>query len=168
MSEYTVKSLAVETHNIEQQMGQLLLKSDENKSKIQKYFDENQIKELEIAVGEKNTFNIKSGLVIKKSERATLTYKIEELKKKFDDEMFLEITKRSYVITDIDAMIKMVREAGVSAKQFKQYLEVVVKADSARIKQMYDSKEITMKQLNGTFTATISKTIKITEAGGKN
>lgn len=162
------KNLILETYELEEQVGNLLLKIDENKKKIQGYFDENNIKQLEIPIVDEST---KKGIKIicKKSERATITYDVDKLKEKLDDDLFIEVTKRSYIIKDIDAMIKLMKEAGVRAKDFKALIEANVKADSQAIKRLYDAGEITMKTLQGTFKATISKSIKITEeTGGKD
>ena len=64
-------------------------------------------------------------------------------------------------------MIEMVKDAGVKAKDFKALIEADVKVDTQAIKRLYDVGEITMKQLQGTYTAKISKSIKITEEAGE-
>ena len=154
-------NLIIETRELEEQVGELLLKIDANKAKIQGYFDENNSKEIRVPVAD--------GLVLvcKKHERVNLSYDVQKLKQKVDSEIFLEITKRSYVITDIDKMIELVKDAGVSAKEFKALIEAVVNVDSQAVKRLYEAGEITMKQLKGTYTAKISKSIKITEEVGE-
>ena len=154
-------NLIIETRELEEQVGELLLKIDENKSKIQAYFDENKIKEINVPVATNLL------LVCKKQERVNITYDIEKLKSKVDNELFLEITKRSYIIKDINKMIEMVKDAGVKAKDFKALIEADVKVDNQAIKRLYDAGEITMKQLKGAYTAKISKSIKITEEVGE-
>ena len=47
-SENKTHNLILETIELEEQAGKLLLKIDENKKKIQKFFDENGIKEMEV------------------------------------------------------------------------------------------------------------------------
>lgn len=155
------QNLIIETRELEEQVGELLLKIDENKSKIQAYFDENNSKEVRVPVSN----NV--SLVCKKQERVTMTYDIEKLKSKIDSELFLEVTKRTYIIKDINKMIEMVKDAGVKAKDFKALIEADVKVDTQAIKRLYDVGEITMKQLQGTYTAKISKSIKITEEAGE-
>lgn len=157
-------NLILETLELEEQAGKLLIQIDENKKKIEKYFDENGIKSMEIPVSETNTKQTK--VVCKKQERATIRYDVEKLKEKLDDEVFIEVTNRSYIIKDINAMINLVKEAGVRAKDFKALIETKITANGPVIKQLYDVGEITMKQLKGTYKATISKTIKITEETG--
>lgn len=154
-------NLIIETRELEEQVGELLLKIDENKSKIQAYFDENNEKEIRVPVLNNTT------LVCKKQERVNMTYDVEKLKSKLDSELFLEVTKRSYTIKDINKMIEMIKDAGVKAKDFKALIEADVKVDAQAIKRLYDVGEITMKQLQGAYTAKISKSIKITEEAGE-
>ena len=163
-SENKVHNLILETIELEEQAGKLLIQIDENKKKIQKYFDENGIKQMEVPVSQ--TSKTETKVVCKKTERVTLKYDVDKLKEKLDDEMFIEVTKRSYSIKDINAMIKLMKDAGVRAKDFKALIEAHVTADSQAIKRLYDAGEITMKTLKGTYQATISKSIKITEETG--
>ena len=166
-SENKTHNLILETLELEEQVGKLLLKIDENKKKIQSYFDENGIKELEIPILE--TANKNTKVVCKKSERVTVKYDVDKLKEKLDDELFVEVTNRSYIIKDIDEMIKLMKDAGVRARDFKALIDAKISADTQAIKRLYDAGEISMKTLKGTYTATISKSIKITEeTGDKN
>ena len=164
-SENKTHNLILETLELEEQTGKLLLQIDENKQKIQQYFDENGIKQMEVPVSE--TSKSKTVVVCKKTERATVKYDVDKLKEKLDDEMFIEVTNRSYQIKDIDAMIKLMRDAGVRARDFKALIEAKITPDTQAIKRLYDAGEITMKQLKGTFKATISKSIKISEETGE-
>ena len=164
-SENKTHNLILETLELEEQTGKLLLQIDENKKKIQQYFDENGIKQMEVPVSE--TSKRKTVVVCKKTERATVKYDVDKLREKLDDEMFIEVTNRSYQIKDIDAMIKLMRDAGVRARDFKALIEAKITPDTQAIKRLYDAGEITMKQLKGTFKATISKSIKISEETGE-
>ena len=157
-------NLILETLELEEQAGKLLIQIDENKKKIQQYFDENGIKEMVVPVSETNTKQ--TNVVCKRYERANVKYDVEKLKEKLDDDMFIEVTNRSYMIKDINSMISLLKEAGVRAKDFKALIETKIVANGQAIKRLYDVGEITMKQLKGTYTATISKTIKITEETG--
>lgn len=161
-SKSKVENLIVDTHELERQAGNLLLQIDENKKKIQKYFDENGIKNMEIESTDEC-----SKMICKKTERATIKYDVDKLKEKLDDEMFIEVTKRSYVIKDIDAMIKLMKENGVRARDFKALIDAKITPNSEAIKRLYDAGELDMKTLKGTFTATISKSIKIIEETGE-
>lgn len=159
-SENKTHNLILETLELEEQVGKLLLKIDENKEKIQKYFDENGLKEVTVPA------DTSRRVVCKKSERATIKYDVDKLKEKLDDEMFIEVTKRTYTINNIDEMIKLVKSAGIRAKDFKSLIDAKVTVDGQAVKRLYEAGEITMRTLKGTFTATISKSIKISEEVG--
>lgn len=158
-SEGKIKKVIEETLSLEEQVGKMLLQVDENKKKIQSYFDENGLKVLEV-----HTTNKK--LIAKKHERATIKYDVEKLRGRLDKDVFNEVTKRTYTISDIDGLIKLIRSAGISASEFKSYINVDVKADTQRLKELYEVKEVTLKDLKGCYTATISKNIKISEEIG--
>lgn len=160
-SKNKVHNLIMETRELEEQAGTLLLKIDENKKFIQKYFDENNIKRMDVPIETSDDRTI--NLVCKKNERATIKYDAELLKEKVDPEIFLEITNRTYTIPNIGAMISLVKDAGVQASRFKRLIDVKVTVDTQALKRLYDAGEINLKQLQGAYTATISKTIKITE-----
>ena len=165
-SENKTHNLILETLELEEQAGKLLLQIDENKKKIQNFFDENGVKQMEVPVSKTSKKTTK--VVCRKLERATIKYDVDKLKERLDDEVFIEVTKRSYLIKDIDAMIKLMKESGVRAKDFKALIEAKVTPDTQAIKRLYDAGEITMKQLKGTYKATISKSIKISEETGDN
>ncbi len=157
-----------QTAELEQAAGNLLIQIDKNKKKLQKYFDKEGLKEMVVdavdgVAGTK--------LICKKQERCTIKYNVESLKERFDDDLFIEMTKRSYTINNINAMVSLMKDAGVKAKDFKSLLDVAIVPNNAAIKELYDHGEITMAQLKGTFEAKISKTIKIveeTETGDKD
>ena len=156
-----INKLVLEAYSLKQQVGKLLLCIDEIEGKIQKYFDESGEKEINIQQNESsNVVNCK------KIERVTMNYNVDLLKKRLDDEMFIEVTKRSYEISDINAMISLMKDAGVKAKDFKALIIPKISVDNQAVKRLYDAGEITMKQLKGTFTAKISKSIKYTEKVG--
>ena len=155
-----VHNLILETLDLEEQAGKLLLKIDKNKETLKQHFDKEGTKRIDVPI---ESSNGKVTVVCKASERANITYDVEKLKKKVDNEVFIEVTKREYKILDIDEMIKLMKSAGIRARDFKKLIEPIIKVDGQAVKRLYDAGEITMKQLKGTFTAKITKSIKITE-----
>jgi regulator of replication initiation timing len=157
----TIGQAISEVYELEKKLAEILIKIDDRKKIIQNYFDENGIKKLEVS---SNRTDVK--LVAKKTERVTLKYQIDKLKSKLNSEVFNEITKRTYTINDIDAMIKLLKANGIVAKDFKNLLDIDIKVDSATIKRLYDAGEISMKDIKGCYEATITKNIKIEEGQG--
>ena len=159
--EKQMHSLILETLNLEEKAGKLLLKIDENKDKLKKLFDSEGVSRVDVPAIDDTNGSVT--VVCKKSERATIKYDAEKLRGRVDKEIFNEVTKRTYKIADIDKMISLIKGAGIRARDFKELLEVDISVDNQAIKRLYDAGEITMDQLNGAYTAKISKTIKITE-----
>ena len=158
-------NLILETAEMEEEAGKLLLKIDENKKKLEKVFDEKDIKEINVPIGPEISEH--SAIVkCKKVERCTIKYYVDKLKERLDDELFVEVTNRTYIITDINKMIGLMKDAGVKSSRFKELVDVKIVPNNSAIKQLYDVGEISMKQLKGTYSATISKSIKISEEKG--
>ena len=84
-----------QTAELEQAAGNLLIQIDKNKKKLQKHFDEKGLKEMVVDAVD-GVDGVK--LVCKKQERCTIKYNVESLKERFDDDLFIEMTKRSYKI----------------------------------------------------------------------
>lgn len=159
-----IHNLILETLELEEQAGKLLIQIDENKKKIQEHFDKQGIKQMEIPVSE--TSKKVTKVVCKKSERAMIKYDVDKLKEKLSDELFIEVTNRTYIIKDINEMIRLVKDAGVKAKEFKALIEAKITPNTQALKFLYDNGEISLKDLKGAYKATISKSIKITEETG--
>lgn len=158
-SENKIKDIILETLDLEKKAGAMLIKADENKKKIQAYFDEKGLKVLEF---ETSNGKIKT----KKSERATIKYDVDKLKERLEPDLYSEVVTKSYKVNDINSMIKLVKSAGVNAGEFKALLNIEIKPNVQRLKDLYDIKELTLKDLKGCYTATISKSIKISEETG--
>jgi hypothetical protein len=107
-----IKQLIRETKQLEKEIVAQKAKYDENRRKIQTYFDKHDIKDLEVEKTE-NT----NQMVASKIERAYIDYDVEKLKETFDKEILNEIILKSYSIIDIEALKSMVsrcrRKAGL-------------------------------------------------------
>ena len=160
-SEAKVRDLIKQTYALEEQAGTLLLKIDENKAKIQKYFDETGSKQMIVPIDESSEAN--RNLVCKKFERVNVTYDLEKLKEKLDKELLVEITKKTHTVVNMEGLVKLLKKAGIKPSEFKPLISTQEKALNQEIKRLYDAGEISMEQLKGTFKATISKSIKIAE-----
>lgn len=155
----SIEDIVCEAYEIKGQIGGLLLKLDELEKEIHNHFDKEGTKEIITDLNDEGT----KQLSCKKIERVLMTYDVDKLKKKLDDDVFIEATKRSYEISDINKMISLMKDAGVKAKDFKALIVAHITPDNQAIKRLYDAGEITMKQIEGAYTAKISKSIKYSE-----
>jgi predicted transcriptional regulator len=64
------------------------------------------------------------------------------------------------------SLSKMLKAAGVDAKEFKKYIGVETSVNSSALQQLYSVGDITKQQLKGCYTAKIVKSIRISERKG--
>lgn len=133
-------------------------KYNEIRQSIALYMESNNMQEVVDEAFEGGS--IKAKLV----ERVTsLKYDTEAMKERFDKEVYNEVVDKTYTIVDIDSLIKLLKKAGVKPSEFKTLIHVDETANKQRIQQLFSVGDITNEQLKGTFTATISKSIQITQ-----
>lgn len=161
-----ISKIIVKTYENEQAAAALLVQVDEGKKEIQKYFDEQSYNSLSVKVSAGKTLSKSLNLRAKISERVTINYDVDELKKALDSEIFNEVTHKRYEINDIDGLIKLLKSAGIKASEFKQFINPVITVDKEAVKRLYNQGDITMKDIKGCYSAKISKSVKITEDSG--
>jgi hypothetical protein len=161
-----VKELIKQTYEDAKQINALKKQYEENRKKIEQFFDDKKIDELSVKYdGSLGNTQI----IVRKIEQARINYFADKLKKKLDKEIFNEISTKQYEITDIKGLMKLLKNAGVSFKDFSKYVSITDVIDKNKIIELYDVGDITGKDLKGCFDATISKSIRITEKkGGTN
>ena len=164
-----IQDLIRHTRQLERKMAALKVEYDANRLKIQEYFDEKNIKKLEVEV-ESSEADFASTITATKVERITIEYMIPELKKKLSKGILEEVIQRAYYIKDIEKLKYALRSRGVSGEEFRLLVGVNESVDKDRIKQLYSIGDIKQAHLNGCYTATISKSIQLKERkrGDKN
>ena len=131
------------------------------------YIEENRIDELSTGVIEDKEF---TGVILtaKISERvSSLVYDTDKLKERLDKETYNEVVDKTYTINDIDALISLLKSAGISPSTFKKLITVTEVADKARIQQLFSVGELSFDQIQGCYSATISKSVNITKSKAK-
>lgn len=143
---------------------------NELRSKLAKHFEVNNLDELRVSdsIGDEND------IVAKKQERITsLIYNMDVLKEKLGKDTFNDVVNKTYEVVDIDSLVELLKKAGIKPAEFKKCIKVHEEVDKARIQHLFSIGDITTEQINGTYTATISKSIRIYAArresgGGRN
>lgn len=141
-----------------------------NKAMIQDFFDKKKMDRIEVepdkSLGNANNISM---ITAQKRETIKLEYNSAKLKEKLDKELFNEIITKTYSINNIEGLIELMKDAGISPKEFKKYLVINEVVDKDRIKQLYEVGDITQEMLNGCYTAKLIKSITILERkGGTN
>ena len=165
-----VKDLIKRTYSIAKQANSLKKEYIENRAKIQEFFDKKGLNEVEVdpdpIMAEANHI---SKIIVRKSESIKLVYIPEKLKESLDKELYNEIVSKQYSISDINGLIKLIKNAGISFKDFKKCINITESVSKEKIEHLYDVGDITKEDLEGCYTATIVKSIRITERkGGTN
>lgn len=152
------KKLIRDSYSLQLKIDAMTFLAKSNLEKIQAYFDINKVAELEVDADA----DTEHSLIAKKSERVTIEYYTDKLKENLDPEIFNEIVVKSYQITDMKGLTKLLKSSGVSPADFKKFIRVDQSVNRSEIKRLYDEKEITKKDIKGCYLAKVSKSIKIT------
>jgi hypothetical protein len=129
-----------------------------NKARIQQFFEAKGINKLEVNLDAQEA----NGSVITAyiSERMDIEYDSGKLAKKLSKDVMDEIVTKTYIIKDIDGLIKLVKKAGIKPQEFKQYLSVQAMVNKQEIKRLYDEGYIKMEDLQGCYTAKVTKGVR--------
>ena len=120
------------------------------RSKIQQYFE-----------NEKNNKIKVNGVAATKRERIEIIYDIEKMREKIDRKLFNKITERTYFVTDIESLIVLMKEANIKPKNFKKYVKPQIKVNKDAIEKAYDVGDISKDDLQGCYTAKVTKYIEL-------
>lgn len=153
---------------LKQQIDSLTKKYNQTRNNIYEFLDYSKTSSLEaFEVGELGTKQGK--LKATKVERITsIKYDIPKLKKKLDKELVNEIVDKTYTINDIDAMIALLKKAGVRPKDFKKLISVSETVNNGKIQQAYSVGDISLKDISDAYQVTVSKSLQIRQISEKD
>lgn len=131
---------------------------NESRSKLQGLFDKLQLKSFSTEPTEDGK-RYKVTLV----ERVNITFFADRLKRKLSKELYDEITEKKYEVTNINRLIKLAKEYGISKEEIKECITVKEEVSKDKMKQMSSLGDIKLDQIVGCYNASISKHIQIRE-----
>lgn len=165
LTENKVKLLINKAFSLKQQTDKLTSEYNKVRGQIYDYLDQNKMKSLEGSLLSESGAS-KGLLVATKVDRVTsLTYDIPKLKKKLDKELINEIIDKTYTITDMDAMILLLKKAGVKPSEFKKLITVSEKVNNSKIQQAYSVGDISLNDIKDAYEVKVSKTLQIRKTG---
>lgn len=88
-------------------------------------------------------------------------YDAEKLEERLDKKLVKDIIKKMINITDYEDFVVLLKQHGIKPAEFKRFIEVKRIVDKARIKQLFNEGTLTLKDLNGCYTANVTKSIII-------
>lgn len=137
------------------------LKFDDCRSRLASFFRENR----DVETLEVDDETLDNGVIVAKlSERiSSLNYDVDALRASLGKEQFNEVVHKTYQVVDIDKLVSLLKNAGVSPSEFKQIIHIAETPDKAAIQQLFALGDITTEQLKGTYSATISQSVNISK-----
>jgi len=100
-------------------------------------------------------------IVASKRERVDIQYFPDKLRESLTKKAFNKVTNRTYIIKDIDGLIEILKEAEISPRDFKKYIEPQITVNKEAIKQLFETGDITKEDLDGCYSAKIVKYIDL-------
>lgn len=94
-------------------------------------------------------------------ERIYISYYADKLKEKLGKEKSNEVLDRQYIITDIDSLVKLLKNSGVEAKKFKKYLTIQEQVNKEKIRKLFEVGDITKEDLKGCYDAKLSVSVQL-------
>jgi hypothetical protein len=145
--------------SIEEQIVSLQALMRTSKQKVQAFMQSRGIEDMMIPVDKESSATEYYHTRI--ASRLTVKYDVSKLKRVLDKEMQNEVIQKQYAIVDMNTMVALLKRHKVPVDKFKECIHVTESVDSARLKQLYDSNEILMEDIEGCYTATLTKSLSI-------
>lgn len=168
LTENKVKLLIDKAFSLKTEIDSLTAENNKVRSQIYDYLEQNKMKSIEGS--QLSESGAKKGLLVAtKVDRVTsLTYDIPKLKKVLDKELYNEIVDKTYTITNIDAMVSLLKKAGIKPSDFKKLIEVTEKVNNAKIQQAYSVGDISLNDIKDAYSVKVSKSLQIRKMGEDN
>lgn len=148
MSKINVENTMKEIVSLQNQINGLQMLLSNKKKIISKYFD---------YTGEKNVSNDECTVFVQ--ERVNIKYFLDRLKDKLDSKTFDFIVDKNYVISDWSEFKKLMKKYEITTEEIRKVIKIDKKINEDSIKKLYESGEISIKDLEGCYEAKVSKSI---------
>lgn len=103
-------------------------------------------------------------LHVTRVRRKKVMWKLEEMKKKLPKEKYKAIVTKTYTVTDMEGLIKYLKQCGVDPKKFKKFISVEQAVNEKSLDMLYETGILREKELSGCYDVQMSDPyIKITE-----
>lgn len=86
-----------------------------------------------------------------------IVWNIKKLKQKLRKEICDEVVEKTYYITDMKSLVVYLKECGVSAKEFKKYIDVQERVNEKKIDNLSEIGKIGREDIEGCYDITLGK-----------
>ena len=158
------RELANEIYDKSQESTKLTNEVKEHKAELASILNDIQKDSIEIECEDESIGSFT--FTVKIVERLTsLVYDVPKLKKNLGKELSNEVIDKVYEISDMSNLIKLLKSHGVQPDEFKKFINVHEVVNNGKLQQLFSVGEITTKQIEGTYTAKLSKSIQVRKKG---
>lgn len=89
---------------------------------------------------------------------------LDKLKKKLDKDVYKSVVNKTYIVNDMQGLVKYLKTCGVNPKKFKKFIDVSEELNTVELDRLYDIGEIKKEQVAGCYDVTFGEPyIKLTE-----
>lgn len=142
-----------QTYYYEQQVYELTKKLERNKAQINKGLGRD--KKASVLVDEQTAFKVE------KKVHTHIEFFPERLKEKLVKEKYDKVINKTVLVNDLDGLVKMLKEHGVSPKKFKEYITVKTEVDIDKVDNLIEMDEITIEDINGCYKVDFDEDIRV-------
>lgn len=107
--------------------------------------------------------NLKCSKVISRR----VNYDAEKIEKRLDKDLAGKFIEKEYIVNNMNGLISLLKKSGVSASEFKKFIDVKRKVNKSKLDKLSEVGEINVEDIKGCYSVEeISSYIKITEVKG--
>lgn len=90
-------------------------------------------------------------LNVTRVRRQKVIWFLDKLKKKLNKEIYKDVVKKTYIVNDMQGLVKYLKSCGVDAKKFKKFINVSEEANETKLDYLYDTGKINKKDIAGCY-----------------
>lgn len=93
-----------------------------------------------------------STIAVTRIQPKTIKFNTEKLEKKLGKKLSRNVIKKTYIIDDIESLVRYLKSCGVEAKIFKSFISVESKVDQNALNNLYDLGKIDLNDIKDCYT----------------
>lgn len=101
-----------------------------------------------------NKFQYKNGddlIDVKSITQKKIVWDVEKLEQKLDKEILNEIEEKTYIINNMEGLVKYLKSCGVNPKKFKSFVNVEKKIDQKKFNELSETGDISLDDVKGCY-----------------
>lgn len=95
--------------------------------------------------------DLEDGYSCKFIEATKIIYDAEKIEEKFDKEFCNEVINKTYIVNNIDGLVKLLKQNNVNPNQFKKFIEVEKTVSKEKLEQLFEIGDLSLEQLAGCY-----------------